>query len=130
MSAPETVEAYIAQFPDEVRARLESMRATVRKAAPEAEERIAYGMPAYWLNGPLVYFGAAKAHIGFYGTPSGHDAFAAELSGYKGGRGSVQFPFSQDLPLNLVARIVAFRVKENLAKPGKAKTKAKKTPKA
>jgi len=90
------------------------MRSTIRNAAPEAEESISYGMPAYKTYGkPLVYFAAFKNHIGFYATPSGHSTFAEELSKYKQGKGSVQFPVNQMLPLELVDRITRFRVKEN-----------------
>lgn len=89
------------------------MRTTIQANAPEAVEGIAYGMPAYKLNKkPLVYFAAFKNHIGFYATPTGHEAFQNELAGYKQGKGSVQFPLSDPLPLELIGRIVKFRVKE------------------
>lgn len=82
-----------------------------------AEEGISYGMPAYKMNGrPLVYFAAFKNHIGFYATPTGHAAFAKELSGYKQGKGSVQFPVDEPMPLQLIADIVKFRVEENKTK--------------
>lgn len=118
---PTSVDAYIAAFPADVQAVLQQVRAAVRKAAPEAEEGIVYGMPAYRLNGPLVYFGAFKGHIGFYATPTGHEAFGQELAGYKQGKGSVQFPLDQPMPLDLITRIVKFRVGENLQKAGKKK---------
>jgi uncharacterized protein YdhG (YjbR/CyaY superfamily) len=91
------------------------MRATIRAAAPDAVEAFSYGMPAFALKGNLVYFGAAKQHIGFYPTPSGITAFQEALASYKGAKGSVQFAHDQPLPLELVAQIVRFRVEENLA---------------
>ena len=110
-----TVDEYIIQFPPEVRERLELIRDAVRRIAPEAMEGIAYGMPAYKLNKrPLVYFAAFANHIGFYATPSGHSEFAADLSVYKQGKGSVQFPHTWPLPLELIERIILFRVKENI----------------
>lgn len=107
------IEQYIAGFPKDTQKALTQVRTTIRKAAPEAEEFIAYGMPAYKLNGkPLVYFAGYKNHIGFYATPTGHSTFAKELSKYKQGKGSVQFPLNEPIPLDLIARIVKFRVKE------------------
>jgi len=117
---PTSVEEYIAGFPKETQKILQEVRAIIRKAAPIAEETIAYAMPAYKLNGPLVYFAGYEHHIGFYATPTGHEAFKEELSKYKQGRGSVQFPLDEPMPLKLIERIVKFRVKEN---QGKAKTK-------
>ena len=111
------ISAYIADFPQEVQLLLEQVRMTIRQAAPEAVESISYGMPAYKLNGkPLVYFAAFKSHIGFYATPNGHKEFEVELSKYKQGKGSVQFPFTQALPLELIFKITVFRVNENLMK--------------
>jgi uncharacterized protein YdhG (YjbR/CyaY superfamily) len=112
-----TVEEYIAGFPQEVRAILEEVRTTIQTAAPEAEESISYGMPAYKLNGrPLVYFAGYQKHIGFYATPTGHAAFSEEMSKYKQGKGSVQFPIDEPMPLDLISRMVKFRAKENLEK--------------
>ncbi|RIJ46548.1 DUF1801 domain-containing protein [Maribellus luteus] len=111
------VDKYIAGFPENVQVLLSQMRNCIREAAPEAVESIAYGMPAYKLNKkPLVYFAAYARHIGFYATPSGHREFASELSVYKQGKGSVQFPIDEPLPCDLIRRIVAFRVKENALK--------------
>ncbi|MBK6914294.1 MAG: DUF1801 domain-containing protein [Ignavibacteriales bacterium] len=108
---------YIKSFPKDVRHRLEQIRAIIKHTAPDAEESISYGMPAYKLNGkPLVYFAAFKNHIGFYATPSGHSEFAKELSKYKQGKGSVRFPLDKPLPLGLITKIVKFRAKENLQK--------------
>ena len=119
MEKAKNVDEYIARFPQDVQAILQSIRNTIKTAAPEAQEGIAYGMPAYKLNGPLVYFAGFKNHIGFYATPTGHAAFAEELSRYKQGKGSVQFPIHQEMPLKLITRIVKFRVKENAAKSKK-----------
>lgn len=110
----ESVDAYIAAFPQEVGSRLQTIRKTVQEIAPEAVESISYGMPAFKLNGkPLVYFSGFKKHIGFYATPSGHDAFVEELSLYKQGKGSVQFPHDKPLPKELIKRIVIFRKEQN-----------------
>lgn len=93
------------------------MRRTIREAAPEAVETISYQMPAFKLNGKgLVYFAAFKNHIGFYPIPSGIEAFKKELSPYKQGKGSVQFPFDKPVPYGLVEKVVRFRAKENLKK--------------
>jgi uncharacterized protein YdhG (YjbR/CyaY superfamily) len=111
-----TVDDYIAGFEPAIQQRLAQLRQTIKKAAPDAEELIAYMMPAYKLNGPLVYFAGYKNHIGFYATPNGHEAFKKELSVYKQGKGSVQFPLDEPLPLSLVTKIVKFRVKQNREK--------------
>ncbi len=110
------IDDYISIQTPEVQILLEQMRQTIKKAAPEAEEVISYNMPAFKYHGMLVYFAAYKNHIGFYATPTGHSEFEAELSVYKQGKGSVQFPLSQSLPWDLISRIVKFRVKENLKK--------------
>jgi len=112
-----TVEEYISGFPAETRIKLETMRRTIKNSAPDATESISYGMPAYKLNKkPLVYFGGFTQHIGFYATPNGHQQFKKELSVYKQGKGSVQFPFSQPLPVDLITDIVKFRVSELIQK--------------
>lgn len=111
-----SIDEYIAAFPADTQALLEAVRATIKAAAPDAEERISYQMPAFALNGNLVYFAALKDHIGFYPTASGIEAFKDELSVYKATKGSVQFPVSQPLPLELISNIVQFRVTENLKK--------------
>jgi uncharacterized protein YdhG (YjbR/CyaY superfamily) len=114
MTKPLTIDDYIAQFSGEVHRSLTMLRTTIAGAAPEAVEKISYGMPAYTLLGrPLVYFAAHKHHIGFYATPTGHEAFKIQLAAYKQGKGSVQFPLDQPMPTALIARIVRFRVKEN-----------------
>lgn len=107
------VDEYIAGFDSELHSRLEQMRTIVREAAPSAEESIAYGMPAYKLRGkPLVYFGGYLNHIGFYATPNGHEAFKAEFAKYKQGKGSVQFSLDQPLPVDLVKRVVTYRIEQ------------------
>lgn len=109
------VEAYIQKFPTDVGLKLKQIRKLILEAAPNAEESISYGMPAYKLNRkPLVYFAGYKNHIGFYATPSGHEKFKQKLSGFKQGKGSVQFSNQQDLPLELIREIIKFRVEENL----------------
>ncbi len=124
-TAPGTIDEYIAGFPPEVQVILEKVRTTIRKAAPGAEETIKYRMPTFTLKGNLVHFAAFKSHIGFYPIPTGIEAFKKELSVYKQGKGSVQFPIDKPLPLNLITRIVKFRVKENLER-AKAKEKKRK----
>lgn len=108
------VDEYISGFPKETQALLEQLRAAITDAAPRAEEVISYAMPAYRINGMLVYFAGYARHIGFYPGAGGIAAFKNELSVYKGAKGSVQFPLDQPLPLELVTRIVKFRVDENL----------------
>jgi len=122
-TTPASIDDYIATFPHEVQAILEKLRQTIRKAAPDATEKISYQMPTFYLNGNLVHFAAYKNHIGFYPAPSGIVAFEAELSEYKTSKGAIQFPIDKPLPLALVKKIVTFRVDENLAKaPPKKKT--------
>jgi uncharacterized protein YdhG (YjbR/CyaY superfamily) len=111
------VDEYIGSFPVEVQELLKQVRKTIREAAPEAEESISYGMPAYKLfKKPLVYFAGFERHIGFYATPTGHSQFAKELSAYKQGKGSVQFPIDKPMPLDLISRITRFRAEENVRK--------------
>jgi uncharacterized protein YdhG (YjbR/CyaY superfamily) len=124
---PSTVDDYIADFPQNIQDKLEQIRATVKKAAPDAEEKISYAMPTYTLNGAFVHFAAFKNHIGFYPVPSGIEAFKQELSTYKGAKGSVKFPLNQPIPLDLIFKIVKFRVKENLEKAGKKKNQGPKS---
>lgn len=107
---------YIAGFPDDIQILLQKMRAIIRKAAPNAEEVISYGMPAYKQYNVLVYFAACKNHIGFYPTGSGIEAFKDELTAYKFSKGAVQFPFNKPLPVTLITKIVKFRVIADLEK--------------
>ena len=122
-SAPTTIDEYIAGFPPDVQAILQKIRATIHKAAPQAEETISYQMPTFVLHGNLVHFAAFKHHIGFYPVPTGIEAFKKELSAYPSGKGSVQFPLDQPIPYGLISKIVKFRVKENLAKAEAKKKK-------
>ena len=122
MDKPINVTEYIAGFPQPVQVLLSSVRETIIKAAPEAQEVISYGMPAYKQHGMLVYFAAHTKHIGFYPMASGIEAFKEELSKYKGAKGSVQFPFDKPLPLSLIKKMVQFRVKTNLEKQKMKKT--------
>jgi uncharacterized protein YdhG (YjbR/CyaY superfamily) len=114
-----TIDEYIETFPETVQSILEEMRQAIYEAAPQAIETISYQMPTFKLNGKnLAYFAAFKNHIGFYPIPSGIEAFKKELSSYKQGKGSVQFPLDKPIPFDLVKKITMFRVKENLKKNG------------
>lgn len=108
-----TVDEYISTFPQEVRQILEKLRQTIIKAAPKAEEVISYNMPAFKLNGMLVYYAGYKKHIGFYPTNSGITEFADELTEYKNSKGAIQFPLDKPLPIGLITKIVKFRIMEN-----------------
>ncbi|HEY6626436.1 MAG TPA: DUF1801 domain-containing protein [Ignavibacteriaceae bacterium] len=109
----ETIDEYIKTFPKDIQKILELVRETIKEAAPNAEEAISYQIPTFKLNGNLVHFAAFKNHIGFYPAPSGQKAFEKELSGYKSGKGSIQFPIDKPMPLALIKKIVKYRVKEN-----------------
>ena len=114
--AAEDTDAYIAAQPEDLRVRLEQIRQTIKKAAPAAEEVISYQMPAFNYQGMLVYFAGYKNHIGFYPVSSAITAFKKELSKYPSSKGTIQFPNDQPLPLDLISKMVKFRVKENDAK--------------
>jgi len=120
-----SIDEYIASFPADVQERLRQMRAAIREAAPEAQEKISYQMPTFFLHGNLVHFAAFKNHIGFYPAPRGIEAFKDELAAYEGAKGSVQFPLDQPLPLDLVRRIVLFRVADQLQSAEAKKPKKK-----
>lgn len=113
---PTDINEYIASFPENVQKLLDQVRSIIKKAAPEATETISYAMPTFKLNGILVHFAAFQNHIGFYALPSGNEAFQKELSAYKTGKGSIQFPLNEPLPEALITKIVKFRVQENLKK--------------
>jgi len=113
---PQDIDAYISRYPAEVQQLLQKMRLTTKKAAPKAAETISYGIPAFRLEGMLVWFAAFKNHIGFYPGAGAIKIFKEELSPYKAAKGSVQFPLDKPLPLALVSRMVRFRVKQNLSK--------------
>jgi uncharacterized protein YdhG (YjbR/CyaY superfamily) len=116
-----SIDEYIATFPDQVQRILVELRTAIKAAAPEAEEKISYQMPTFVLNGSnLIHFAAFKNHIGFYPTPSGIEAFKDELSVYKSSKGAVQFPIDQPMPFELITKIVKYRVAEN-SKKGKKK---------
>jgi uncharacterized protein YdhG (YjbR/CyaY superfamily) len=124
------VEEYISTFPSSVKTKLQEMRETILKAAPRAEEVISYNMPAFKLDGMLVWYAAFKNHIGFYPRASGIEKFKKELSAYKGAKGSIQFPMDQPLPRTLIAQIVKYRVKENQAELASKSQARKKTVKS
>ncbi len=112
----QTIDEYIQSFPPDVQKLLEQMRSTIQAAAPKAEETISYGMPAFDLHGHhLVFFAAFRHHIGFYPTPSAIEAFRNELSPYTWSKGAVQFPIDEPLPLDLVRRMVEFRIRERIS---------------
>ncbi|HVM72586.1 MAG TPA: DUF1801 domain-containing protein [Anaerolineales bacterium] len=115
-SGSPTIDEYIALFPEEIQKKLEELRTTIRAAAPQAVEKISYQMPAFYLKGNLVYFAAFKKHISFFPTSSGIQAFKQELAIYSGSKGTVRFPLDEPLPLELIGRIVKYRVAENLKK--------------
>lgn len=121
---PKAIDEYIAGFPQDVQEILRKIRTTIREAAPDAQERISYRMPTFTLKGNLVHFAGFENHIGFYPEPTGIDAFKEELTAYKGGKGSIQFPLDTPIPYDLISRIVKFRVQENLDRAA-AKTKKK-----
>jgi uncharacterized protein YdhG (YjbR/CyaY superfamily) len=113
---PRTIDEYISNYPDDVQEILQKIRSTIRKTAPEAEEKISYQLATFTLHGKnLIHFGAFKKHIGLYPTPSGISQFSAELAMYKGAKGSVQFPLDEPIPYGLIRRIAEFRVRENRA---------------
>jgi uncharacterized protein YdhG (YjbR/CyaY superfamily) len=116
MAKPATIDEYIATFPAEVQLLLHQVRNCIKAAAPQATEMISYSVPAFKLNGMLVWFAAHSRHIGLYPRASAIEAFKEELSVYKGAKGSVQFPFDKPLPLALISRIVEFRLAENMQK--------------
>lgn len=121
-AAPSTIDEYIRAFPRDIQKKLSDLRATIRKAAPDATEKISYGMPTFFQKKNLVHFAAFKNHIGFYPAPSGIAAFKDEMSAYFASKGTLQFPLDEPLPLKLVTRIVKFRVAENEASAAKKKT--------
>ena len=121
----QTIDEYIEQYPEDIQKILQKIRSVIKEEAPEATEKISYQMPTFFLEGNLVHFAAYKNHIGFYPVPSGIEKFKEELSQFKGAKGSVQFPIDKPMPLDLIRRIVLFRVEENLANTErKAKKKA------
>ena len=126
-ATPQSIDDYIAGFPQEIQELLEKVRRTIRQAAPDAEEAIKYQIPTFVLKGNLVHFAAFKEHIGFYPAPTGIDKFRDELSAYESSKGAVRFPLDKPIPFSLISKIVKFRVRENLER---AEAKKKKKPAA
>ena len=119
-SKPTCFDEYIIQFPEDAKQLIKEVRDIIKNTVPNAVESISYGMPAYKTYGkPLIYFACFKNHIGLYATPSGHQEFKEELSGYKQGKGSVQFPLDQPIPYKLIMKIAAFKATENELKYNK-----------
>jgi len=116
MNKPQNIDEYIAVFPQSTQEILEQIRVTIRNVAPQAVEVISYGMPAFKLNGILVWFAAYSKHIGFYPKASVIDIFKKDISTYKSAKGSIQFPLHKPMPLELIAEIVKYRVVENMEK--------------
>ncbi len=114
-----TIDEYIALFPEDVQEKLRKMRSVIKAAAPQAAERISYRMPAFTLNGILVYFAAFTSHISFFPTSSGVAKFKEELAGYESSKGTIRFPLDKPIPYDLIGRITTFRVQENIGKSPK-----------
>ncbi len=113
---PSTIDEYIAEFPTDVQTIMQKLRQVIKQSAPQAEERISYGMPGFYQRGMLVWFGGHKNHIGFYPTGEGVEAFKQELAGYKMSKGAVQLPLDKPIPYDLITKIVKHRVEENMKK--------------
>lgn len=120
---PESIDEYIAAFPENVQEKLQLIRKTIKEAAPEAEEAISYQMPTFKYKGNLVYFAAYKNHIGFYPAPRENEAFREELSAYKGAKGTLQIPLDEPVPYDLISRITKFRAAENLQRAASKRKK-------
>lgn len=117
-----TIDEYIAGFPDSVQKILQKIRATIQRAAPDAEETISYKMPTFKLNGHyLIYFAAYKKHVGMYPVPAGDSEFLEEIAPYQAGKGTLQFPLDEPIPYRLITKVVRLRIKENLARTVKGK---------
>jgi uncharacterized protein YdhG (YjbR/CyaY superfamily) len=122
-NAPKSIDEYIADYPENIQEKLEQMRTTIQQAAPEAKEAMKYAIPTFVLHGNLVHFAAFTHHIGFYATPTANEEFAKDLAPYKMGKGSIQFPINEPLPLELVQKIVLYRVRQNTEKAALKKKK-------
>jgi uncharacterized protein YdhG (YjbR/CyaY superfamily) len=121
-TAPKDIDAYIAAFPTDVQEKLQAVRASIRKAAPRAEETISYGIPTFKLNGGyLIYFAGYKKHIAIYPVPGGDAKFKEEVAPYQTGKGTLQFPLDQPMPLDLIRNITKFSIQDNLARAKKGK---------
>lgn len=123
----ESVDSYVQSSPPEIQKKLRQLRSMIRSAAPAAVEKISYRMPTFFLNGNLVYFAAFKNHIGFYPGSKAIEKFSKELASYEGSKGTVRLPFDSPIPAALIKKIVRYRVKENLEKEAKRKSKKKKS---
>jgi uncharacterized protein YdhG (YjbR/CyaY superfamily) len=122
-TASALIDEYISQFPPAIQQKLKKLRKAIKEAAPEAEEKIAYRMPAYALNGPLVYFAAFKDHISLFPTGSPMEGFKEDLSAYRTAKGTLQFALDKPMPYDLIKKIVKFRVAENMKKAGRKSNK-------
>lgn len=122
---PSSIDAYITQFPSNIQQLLQSMRKTIHDAIPTAKEKMAYGMPTFELYGNVVHFAAFTNHIGFYPAPSGIEHFKVALEKYQTGKGTLQFPMDEPLPLEIVREIAIFRAAENTRKMEEKKGKKK-----
>jgi len=118
---PESIDQYIAAFPETVQDALVKIRRIIKEIAPTAIEKIAYGIPTFWMNGNLVHFAGYQSHVGFYPTPSGIQAFREELSKYETSKGTVRFPIDKPIPFSLIKKIVKYRVAESKRNSGKSK---------
>jgi len=116
MESAETVSAYIEQFEEPVRGMLTKVRETITAAAPEAEEKLSYGIPTFTLKGNLVHFGGYAKHVGFYPGPEAIVAFKEELTPYKTSKGAIQFSVEKPVPYDLITKMTLFRVEKNLTK--------------
>ena len=117
-----SIDEYIASFPEDIQKIMNQLRETIKAAAPDAEEKISYNMPTFTLNGKyLVYFAGWKNHIAFYGAPKGIPEINEDLSAYESGQGTLQFPYKEPMPLDLITKIVIFRAAENREKTGRKK---------
>ncbi len=120
---PNSIQEYFSWFPPEIQAKLQQMREILQQALPEAEEVISYHMPAFKTTEMLVYYAAAKSHLGFYPTSSGVVNFKEELAGYVTSKGAIQFPYGEDLPEQLIVAIAQFRAQEAVARTAAKKKK-------
>ena len=117
-----SIDEYIASFPEDIQKIMKQLRETIKAAAPDAGEKISYNMPTFTLNGKyLVYFAGWKNNIAFYGAPKGNQGFNEDLSAYESGQGTLQFPYEEPMPLDLITKIVKFRAAENREKTGRNK---------
>lgn len=124
-AAAKSVEEYISSYPADIRKKLNDLREVIKKAAPEAIEKISYGMPAYTYKGMLLYFAVHTNHIGLYPYPSAMEAFRKEIAAYRTSKSTIQFPHNKPIPLKLVSEIVAFRLQENIMKEQYRKKRSK-----